>query len=49
LYWAGSLVSVPKELSKYKLVSVGVPKRRWEGSSATATGKYEFFYGQGNK
>jgi hypothetical protein len=31
LYMAGSLVTVSKELSKYKLDLVGVQEVRWEG------------------
>jgi hypothetical protein len=33
LYRAGSLVTVSKELSKYKLYSVEVQEVRWEGRS----------------
>jgi hypothetical protein len=40
LYWAGSLVTVAKEISKYKLDLVGVEDR---GGTET-TGEYTFFY-----
>jgi hypothetical protein len=40
LYRAGSLVSVSKELSKYKLGLVGVQEVRWEDGGTTPSGKY---------
>jgi hypothetical protein len=43
LYRAGSLVTVSKELSKYKLDLVGV-QVGWEGSG-TEPAEYTFFYG----
>jgi hypothetical protein len=46
---AGSLVTVSKELTKYKLDSVRVQEvRRDEGGTKTA-GEYTFFYGKGNE
>jgi hypothetical protein len=43
LYRACSLVTVSKELSKYKIDLVGVQEVRWEG------GVYTFFYRKGNE
>jgi hypothetical protein len=48
LYRAGSLVTVSKELSKFKLYLVGVQEVRWEGSGTQPAGEYTFFYGKGN-
>jgi hypothetical protein len=45
LYRACSLVTVSKELSKYKLDLVGVQEVIWEGSGTEPAGKYTFFYG----
>jgi hypothetical protein len=49
LYRAGSLVTVSKELSKYKLHLVGVQEVRWEGSGVELAGEYTFFYGKRNE
>jgi hypothetical protein len=49
LYTAGSLVTVSKELSKYKLDLVGVQEVRWEGSGTEQEGEYIFFYVKGNE
>jgi hypothetical protein len=43
LYWVGSLMTVSRELSKYKLDFVGV-QVRWEGSGTGSAGEYTFFY-----
>jgi exonuclease III len=48
LYRAGSLVTVSKELSKYKLDLVGVQEVRWEGGGTSPIGKYTFLYGKVN-
>jgi hypothetical protein len=45
---AGSLMAVSRELSKYKLDSVGV-QIRWEGGGTEPAGEYTFFYGKGNE
>jgi hypothetical protein len=45
---ACSLVTVSKELSKYKLDLVEVQEVRWEGSG-TEPAKYTFLYGKGNE
>jgi hypothetical protein len=43
LYSAGSLMTVLRELSRYKLDIVGVQEVRWDSA-----GEYTFFYGKGN-
>jgi exonuclease III len=40
LYGAGSLVTVSKEVSKYRLDLVGVQEVRWEGDGTERTGEY---------
>jgi exonuclease III len=49
LYRAGSLMTVSRELPKYKLDLVGVQEVRWEGDSTEPAGEYTFFYGKGNE
>jgi hypothetical protein len=49
LYRAGSLVTVSKELSKYKLDLVGMKEVRWEGGCTELSGEYTFFYRKGNQ
>jgi hypothetical protein len=49
LYRAGSLVTVSRELSKYKLDLVGVLVFRWEGGGTEPTGEHQFFYRKGNE
>jgi exonuclease III len=49
LYRAGSLMTVSKELSKYKLDLVGVQEVRWEGGGTEPAGEYTLFYGKGNE
>jgi hypothetical protein len=46
---AGSLMTVSRELSKYKLYLVGVQEVRWEGYGFEPAGEYTFFYGKGNE
>jgi hypothetical protein len=46
LYWAGSLITVSRELSKYKLESVAVQEVIWEGGGTEPAGEYTFFYGK---
>jgi exonuclease III len=43
LYRAGSLVTVSKELSKYRLDLVEVQEVKWEGGDMEPTGEYTFF------
>jgi hypothetical protein len=49
LYKPGSLMTVPKEVSKCKLLSVGVQEVRWNRGGTEPTGKYTYFYGKGNE
>jgi hypothetical protein len=49
LYKAGSLGSVSRELSKYKLDLVGLQEVRLEGGGTEPAGEYTFFYGKGNE
>jgi hypothetical protein len=49
LYRAGSLMTVSRELSRYRLNLVGVQEVRWEGSGTIPAGEYTFFYGKGNE
>jgi hypothetical protein len=44
LHRAGSLMTVSRELSKYKLDLVGVQEVRWEGGGTEPAGEYTFFY-----
>jgi hypothetical protein len=47
LYGAGSLVTVSKELSKYRLDLVEVQEVRWEDGGTERAGEYTFFYERG--
>jgi hypothetical protein len=49
LYRVGSLKTVSRELSKYKLNLAGVQEVRWEAGGTELTGKYMFFCGKGNE
>jgi hypothetical protein len=49
LYRAGSLMTVSRELSRYRLDLVGMQEIRWECRGTTPVGGYTFFYGKGNK
>jgi hypothetical protein len=49
LYKAGSLVTVSKELSKYKSHLVAVQEVRWEGGGTGPAEEYAFFYRKGNE
>jgi hypothetical protein len=44
LFREGSLMTVWRELSKYKLDLVGVQEVRWEGGVTEPAGEYIFFY-----
>jgi exonuclease III len=48
LCMVGSLMTVLRELSKYRFDLVGVQEVRWEGSGTTPAGEYTFFCGKGN-
>jgi hypothetical protein len=49
LHMVDYLITVLRELSKYKLDLVGVQKIRREGGGTEPAGEYIFFYGRGNK
>jgi hypothetical protein len=49
LYRAGSLVTVAKTMSRYRLDLVGVQKVRWDRDGTEPAGEYTFFYGKGNE
>jgi hypothetical protein len=49
LYRSGHLMTVSRELSRYRLDLVGVQKVRWEGSGTTPAAEYTFFYRKGNE
>jgi hypothetical protein len=49
LYRVGSLITVSRELSRYRLDLVGVQEVRWEGSGTIPPRKYTFFYGKENE
>jgi exonuclease III len=46
LYRSGSLMSVVREFTKYKLDLVGVQEVRWDKEGTVRAGKYTFFYGK---
>jgi hypothetical protein len=48
LYRAGSLMTVAKEISKYKLDLVGI-QVRWDTDGTEPPGECTFFYGKGNE
>jgi exonuclease III len=45
----GSLMTVSRELARYKLDLVGVQEVRWEGGGTEPAGEYTFFYGKRNE
>jgi exonuclease III len=49
LYRSRSLMTVARELARYKLDLVGVKEVRWEKGDAVRAGDYTFFYGKGNE
>jgi hypothetical protein len=49
LYRAGSLMTVSRELARYKLDLVAVQEVRWEDGGTEPAGEYIFFYGKGNR
>jgi hypothetical protein len=49
LYRAGSLMTVAKDISKYKFDLVGVQEVRWDRGGTEPAGEYIFFYGKGNE
>jgi hypothetical protein len=49
LYRAGSLTTVAKEISKYKLDLVGVQEVKWDRGGTKPAGEYTFFYRKGSE
>jgi hypothetical protein len=49
LYRTGSLMTISRELSKYKLDLVGVQEVKWEGGGTEPAVENTFFYGKGNE
>jgi hypothetical protein len=49
LYRAHSLMTVSREVSRYRLDLVGVQEVRREGSGTVPAGEYTFLYGKGNE
>jgi hypothetical protein len=49
LYRAGSLMTVSRELSRYKLDLAGMQEVRWEGGGTEPAGEYTFIYRKGNE
>jgi hypothetical protein len=49
LYRAGSLMTVVRELARYKLDLVGVQEVRWDKGGTAKARDYTFFYGKGNE
>ena len=49
LYRSGSLMTVARELARYKLDLVGVQEVRWDKGGTVRAGDYTFFCGKGNK
>jgi hypothetical protein len=49
MYRSGSLMTVARELAKYKLDLVGVHEVRWDKGWAVSAGDYTFFYGKGQE
>jgi hypothetical protein len=49
LYRVDSIMTVSRELSRYKLQLVGVQENIWEGGGTEPVGEYTFFYGKGNE
>jgi hypothetical protein len=49
LYKAGFLMTVSRELARYKLHLVAVQEVKWEGGVTEPTGEYTFFYRKGNE
>jgi hypothetical protein len=49
LYRVGSLMTVLRELPRYRLELVGVQEVRLEGIGTAPAGEYTFFNGNGNE
>jgi exonuclease III len=46
---SGSLMTVARELARYKLDLVGVQEVRWDKGGTVRAGDYTFLYGKGNE
>jgi hypothetical protein len=49
LYRSGSLMTVARDLAKYKLGLLGVQEVRWDKEVTVRAGEYTFFYGKGQE
>jgi exonuclease III len=49
LYRSGSLVTIVRELARYKLDLVGVQEVGWDKGGTSRAGDCTFFYGKGNE
>jgi hypothetical protein len=49
MYRTGSLMTVEKKVSKYKLDLAGVQEVRWDGVGTEPAGECPFFYGKENR
>jgi hypothetical protein len=49
VYRTGSLMTVAKEISKYKLYSVGAQEVKWDNGITKSAGNYMLFYGEQNE
>jgi len=49
LHRSGSLTTVARKLSSYKLDAVGVQKVEWDNRGTVTAGDYIFLYGTGKK
>jgi hypothetical protein len=49
LYRSGSLMTVARELARYKLELVGVQEVRWDKGGTVRAGDYTFFHGKGSE
>jgi exonuclease III len=49
LYRSGSLMTVARELARYKLDLVGVQEVRWDKGGTVRARDYTFFYGKVNE
>jgi exonuclease III len=49
MYRSGSLMTVARELAKYKLDLVGIQEVRWDKEGTVRAGEYTFFYGKGQE
>jgi exonuclease III len=47
LYRSRSLMTLARELAKYKLDLLGVQEVRWDKEGTVRAGEYTFFYGKG--